>query len=64
MKPCGPPRRALYFRNCHLTNLITLVIITEIDAKQNLKTHFIIIGMGYVFVTGIHSSIQSNLSKQ
>jgi hypothetical protein len=36
MKPFGPPRRALCIRNCHLNNLITLVIITEIDAKQNL----------------------------
>jgi hypothetical protein len=63
MKPFGPPRPALCFRNCHLTHFITVVIITEIDAKQNLKTHFIILGMGYVFVTGIHNSIQSNLSK-
>ena len=32
MKPFSPPRLVLCFRNCHLTHLRTLVIMTEIDA--------------------------------
>ena len=32
MKPFSPSGRVLCFRNCHLTHLITLVIMTEIDA--------------------------------
>ena len=32
MKPFSPSGRVLCFRNCHLIHLITLVIMTEIDA--------------------------------